>query len=223
MRRPAAALSPAPDTDPRAGWPRQGRGSIVHATAIFRAVGARVDSAARSGHPASPRRCLSLARSFLAGLGAGVALVWSGLATGATVYRWVDEHGRAHFSDTVPESVGERAQAVTLPGGAPSEAERQRARRQAEQDRARADAAAAARGRDEDGGRAPPPPDDTPQKRPAQPPAEDADCDTWHRLYWESLDCFGPYRTVRGGVRQEAFDHCTEVREPPSRCRRRTR
>jgi hypothetical protein len=42
---------------------------------------------------------------------------------------------------------------------------------------------------------------------------------TWQRLHQESADCFGPFRTVRGGIKPEAFEHCVEVPEPPPRCR----
>ena len=53
-------------------------------------------------------------------------------------------------------------------------------------------------------------------------PDQDTDCETWQRLYFESIDCFGPYRTVRGGIKPEAFERCNEVPEPPvSRCRLR--
>ena len=53
-------------------------------------------------------------------------------------------------------------------------------------------------------------------------PDESTDCQTWQQLYLESLDCFGPYRTVRGGIKPEAFERCNEVPEPPhDRCRLR--
>jgi hypothetical protein len=66
----------------------------------------------------------------------------------------------------------------------------------------------------------PTPPLKLPAKRPARVPDENTDCETWQRLYFESIDCFGPYRTVRGGIKPEAFERCNEVPEPPvSRCR----
>lgn len=61
-----------------------------------------------------------------------------------------------------------------------------------------------------------------PGKRPAQVPDERTDCDTWQRLYQESIDCFGPFRTARGGLKPEAFQACNVVQEPPpTRCRQR--
>ncbi len=60
-------------------------------------------------------------------------------------------------------------------------------------------------------------------KRPAQVPNDRTDCETWQRLYFESIECFGPYRTVRGGIKPEAFDRCNLVPEPrPDRCRLRS-
>jgi hypothetical protein len=58
-------------------------------------------------------------------------------------------------------------------------------------------------------------------KRPARTPNEATDCDTWQRLYLESIECFGPFRTVRGGIKPEAFEVCNVVAEPPSHCRMR--
>jgi hypothetical protein len=38
----------------------------------------------------------------------------------------------------------------------------------------------------------------------------------------ESIECFDPYRTVRGVIKPEAFDVCNVVPEPPpNRCRMR--
>ncbi len=59
---------------------------------------------------------------------AGTALVAAlalapGASGGATVYRWVDEHGRAHFSDRPPPGKGERVDVrpAPPPGGVEGE------------------------------------------------------------------------------------------------------
>lgn len=177
--------------------------------------------AACSGVGRAPcQQGVPMCRHLPKGLAVAMLLAGPWGASGADVYRWVDDQGQTHFSDTVPEAYRDRARPLTLPGG-PSAEERQRARARAEQARARADAGAPAAA--EAAGEAPPPPEPAPQKRPARAPDPDADCETWQSLYQESLDCFGPYRNVRGGLRAEAFEHCTEVREPPPRCIRRLR
>ena len=43
-------------------------------------------------------------------------------------------------------------------------------------------------------------------------------CTTWWRLYRESQECFGLFRTVGGGIKPEAFDHCNEIPSPETRC-----
>ncbi len=143
--------------------------------------------------------------------------VWAALgAQAATVYRWVDEQGRTHFSDTVPDRYRDRARPVDLQDDTPDERERREAEDRAARDRARLPRAS-------DAAPTPAPapaPTAAPAKRPPVAPTADTDCDTWRRLYQESLDCFGPYRTVRGATRPEAFERCTAVDEPPPRCGR---
>jgi hypothetical protein len=57
--------------------------------------------------------------------------------------------------------------------------------------------------------------------RPAQTVTERTDCATSWRLYDESLACFGPFQTVRGAIKAEAFDVCKVVANPEPRCGRR--
>lgn len=134
----------------------------------------------------------------------------------ATVYRWVDDQGRTHFADTVPERYRDRARPVDLRDDTPTEAERRQAEERAARERARlappADGPAAA---SRPAASAP-----AAARRPPAPPSADTDCETWRRLYEESLACFGPYRNVRGAPRPEAFERCTPVDEPPPRCGR---
>jgi hypothetical protein len=55
-------------------------------------------------------------------------------------------------------------------------------------------------------------------KRPAERIAEATDCPTRWRLYDESADCFGPYRTTRGATRVEGFDACNVIDSPEPVC-----
>ena len=148
-----------------------------------------------------------------------VSLVASSGVLAATLYRWTDDQGQVHYSDAVPDEYKSRARPLNLPPAEPEEADRREALERAARDRAkispsRSPKAVAAPS-------APVSEASEVKKRPAQVPTADTDCETWQRLYLESSDCFGPYRTARGGIKPEAFEHCTEVAEPPPRCRLR--
>lgn len=136
----------------------------------------------------------------------------------AAVYRWVDDQGRTHYADTVPERYRDRATRVdtgsaTSPaGGAVPRAPANTPATPGTQPERRPPRAAAAA-----------PPASTPARRPAQGVTASTDCATWWRLYDESEACFGPLRTVGGGLKPEAFDHCTEVPNPAPRCGPRVR
>jgi hypothetical protein len=138
-----------------------------------------------------------------------------------TVYRWVDEQGKVHYADRVPERYRSTAQPVQAPADAPTAEPPREARERA---RREASAAAAPPG-SADGARtaaAPAPAaSQPPAKRPAQLPDDRTDCETWQRLYRESVDCFGPYRTVGGGIKPQAFEVCNVVPAPTDRCRLR--
>jgi hypothetical protein len=90
-----------------------------------------------------------------------LALVVSGAAMSAEVFRWVDEYGQVIYGTDVPEQ--HRARAV--PASAPL-----------------------------------PPGTSTCEAR-------------WHR-YLVSAACFDQYRLVGGGLKPEAYRHCTEVPQP---------
>lgn len=150
----------------------------------------------------------------------GLVLAGAAGAAGAgTVWRWTDDAGRTHYGETVPERYRDRARPLAADPAPPSDEQRREARERAARDKARAAAIADA---PPAAAPAPPPAASTAEgpRRPARAPDADTDCATWARLYQESLDCFGPYRTVRGATRPEAFERCTPVDEPPSRCRR---
>jgi hypothetical protein len=141
-------------------------------------------------------------------------LLASAAVAQTTVYRWVDEHGRVHYAETVPERYRSGARAITVPAAPPP--------RELPGPGSASPPASAA---------APAAPTRAPAasalprpsgKRPARVPDQNTDCQTWQRLYLESADCFGPYRTARGGIKPEAFERCNEVPEPPiDRCRLR--
>ena len=145
----------------------------------------------------------------------------SGSATGATVYRWVDDKGKIHYSEIVPQPYRGVAKPVDAPTDEPTTEQRREALERAQ--REKADAAAMETDRQRLPARAPTASTATrpASKRPAEIPNEQTDCETWQRLYLESSECFGPYRTVHGAKKPEAFEVCNAVAEPPAnRCRR---
>lgn len=151
-------------------------------------------------------------------------LLASAAVVAATVWRWVDERGRVQYSQTVPERYRSTAKPVDVTANQPSAEQQREALERAQREKARAAAAATATdpGRQPASATAPATPGSPPTaKRPAQVPDEQTDCETWQRLYLESAECFGPYRTVRGGIKPEAFDACNVVSEPPPRCKLR--
>jgi hypothetical protein len=130
-------------------------------------------------------------------------------AAAADIYRWVDEDGKVHISDVVPEKY--RASAKRIDTG-PSEVSPENraaaeARAAADRERAKASAAAAQQ-------RAIQHPD--PIAAPKPPP--ETDCERAHRLYKESIDCFAPFVTTQGSVKAEAFNFCTSLPDPSPRC-----
>jgi Domain of unknown function (DUF4124) len=153
-----------------------------------------------------------------AALGALLLLASAAIAT--AVYRWVDDQGKVHYSDVVPERFRSNAKPVDAPANEPTVEQQREALERARIEKARASTPPALSSL---------PGASTPQasqasqpsrKRPIQIPNNETDCETWQRLYMESIECFGPYRTVRGATKPEAFDVCNVVPEPPpGRCR----
>lgn len=151
---------------------------------------------------------------------AGAALLACTGAQAAAIYRWVDEHGRTHVSDVVPEQY--RATATRIDSGQyeVSPERRKEAEQRAARDKAQAAEAAARRAgagasASAPAGKASAP---APARRPAQGVSDATDCGTWRRLYRESEDCFAPYRTTRGGIKPEAFEKCNPIPSPELKC-----
>ena len=139
-------------------------------------------------------------------------------AGATTICRWVDEKGGTQFSDVVPEQF--RKSAVCSDS---SQHELLPEQQQDARDRAARDKAAATAPKDLPAEepyvpRAKSVAAGAPTKRPSRGVTNDTDCDTWRRLYAESVECFAPYRTVRDSTKAEAFDRCTEIPSPEPKC-----
>lgn len=137
-------------------------------------------------------------------------------AIGATLMcRWIDEHGRTHITDIVPDKYTSIA-ICTDSDQYELTAEQLRASQQrqaAERAKALRDEASKAMS-----GKSPPaavaPPS---RKRPIEIVTDKTDCSTWWRIYDESSACFGPFNTVHG-IKAEAYDVCNEVPSPEPKC-----
>lgn len=151
-------------------------------------------------------------------------IIWGALAvclasraSATDIYRWVDENGRTHLSDVVPERYRDAATRIDSRSHELSPEQQREARERAARAAERAQRAPPAAAQ----APLPPAPAAAPApvtKRPAQTVTDSTDCATWWRLYRESQDCFGPYRLVGGGIKPEAFDRCNEIPSPEFRC-----
>lgn len=140
-------------------------------------------------------------------------------AHAAQICRWVDDQGRTQMSDVVPEAYRAKATCVDSSRYEASPQDRREAEQRAAAERAKAAAADA---------RKPPPAPAValtapaasapPKKRPAETVTDRTDCATWWRLFDESGACFGPYRTVKGGIKPEAYERCNVIPSPETKC-----
>jgi hypothetical protein len=141
----------------------------------------------------------------------------------ADIYRWVDENGQTHLSDTVPDKYRNSATRVD-PGPEPTPQQREEAEARAAQQKKRADEEAQRRAReapDAGGGTAPAAPAPAIKPAPPAPPAttSDSNCAELLRRYRESQECFAPYRMANGAIRPEGFQLCgPDVADPSGRC-----
>jgi len=153
----------------------------------------------------------------------GATWLLASVVVASTVYRWVDDQGTVHYSDVVPERYRSRAKPIDAPAAEPTPEQQREALERAQREKAKASALSISSSSSPPVSAQPASAEKAPsRKRPVQLPNEQTDCETWQRLYMESIECFGPYRTVGGGIKPEAFDVCNVVpAPPPSRCRMR--
>lgn len=140
------------------------------------------------------------------------------LSLSATIYRWVDDQGRTHLSDSVPERYESKAIKIDskqfeLPASeraaAAARLARERAQRaQAADAQARATATAAS---------APAQAASNATQSPASYGAG-TECDRLWQAYHESQACFAPYQSRHRGTKAEAFESCKPVENPSQRC-----
>ena len=138
----------------------------------------------------------------------------------ADIYRWVDEEGRTHMSDTVPDKYRNSATRVDT-GPEPTPQQREEAAARAASEKKRAEEAAQRRSREAtDAGVGTAPLSPAPPIKPAPRATRSAsDCAELLRRYRESQECYAPYRMANGAVRQEGFVLCgPDVPDPSGQC-----
>ena len=152
---------------------------------------------------------------------AAMVLALQSPPTGATpICRWVDEKGRTQIAEVVPEKYRQVASCTDSQKYELSTEQRRAAEQRLTEDRERA-RKGAVKPPGERGSSAPRPPSAASQpgvKRPTEVVTDSTNCETWWRIYDESVECFGPYRTTRGATKVEAFDACNVVPSPESKC-----
>jgi hypothetical protein len=152
---------------------------------------------------------------------AAVALLFLSISAAATpICRWVNESGRTQIAEVVPEKYRKVAICTDSQKYELSPEQHQAAERRVAEDRARA-RQAAAKPPDDRASSAPRPAEAASQpgvKRPPEVITDATDCPTWWRIYDESVECFGPYRTTRGATKVEGFDKCNVVASPEPKC-----
>src|SRR5690349_14933853 len=125
----------------------------------------------------------------------------------ADVFRWVDDDGKTHYGESVPERFKQNARKVDLTGvGGVSDAQRQEAEARLAREKAKVESLQ--RGREEKADAAPaattPPPPDAPQAG--------NECEEQMKKYLASQDCYAPYRNANGSLKPEASERCTDVK-----------
>lgn len=163
--------------------------------------------------------------SVLGALGLVVALWLAAMpASAVEMYRWVDERGRTHIADVVPERYRKSAIKVDSRKFEPSEQQRGQAAAVSAAILARAASSPApgpvpSRAVDP-AGSAPVRAGSTGFGRPAaSAPATAAnDCETLQRQYAQAQSCFAPCVQGNGSVKAECFTRCAVLVDPSPRC-----
>ena len=123
------------------------------------------------------------------------------------VFKWIDENGKVHYGDTVPEKYRQESKKVDSSSPEVTDAQRHEAEARTAQEKARLDALQKSRDANADA---------VPYAAPSPPDAPKVvnECEEQMRKYLQSQECFAPYRNANGGINPEAFQRCTEVKQP---------
>ena len=152
---------------------------------------------------------------------AALALMLLATCAGATsICRWVDESGRTQIAEVVPEKYRKVAVCTDSQKYELSPEQRRAAAQRVADDKKRARKATAKAPSDR-ASSAPRPAraaSHSGAKRPTEVVTDATDCPASWRIYDESVECFGPYRTTRGATKPEGFEKCNVVASPEPKC-----
>lgn len=137
-------------------------------------------------------------------------LCWIGLASlpafGGEIYKWIDNEGKVHYGDRVPDQYKKRATVPDLPEIATVDLSSPPVPQLG--DVYGDSGLSAGRSRLQD--------DDVLwSSGVSETDASDAACEAKMQRYRESQACFAPYRLANGAIKAEAFEHCTAIPQPP--------
>jgi uncharacterized protein DUF4124 len=136
-----------------------------------------------------------------------ILLLVAAVGARADVYRWVDENGKTHYGEVVPEKYKQKSRRVDGTGPEVTGAQRREAEERAAREKARLDALEKSRDAK----------DDAAQRAAGSAPVAQAgsECEEQMNRYLESLACFDKYRNAQGrGAKVEGFQECKVVSQP---------
>ncbi len=144
----------------------------------------------------------SMKLALAAAAAAGILALACGPAVAADVYRWVDEAGKVHYGDKVPDRYQSKSRKMDSTE-TPSAEQRQEAQQRAVRDRQRL------------------------LNMPATPPdtgsltigtqddtSKMTSCELEWKKFSDSNECFAPFFVKGGGIKAEAFKQCSQVAAP---------
>ena len=151
---------------------------------------------------------------------AASGLLCASLARAAEIYQWVDESGRTHLSDVVPEKYRATAKRVDSRQFEPTPQQRAAAQALAAREREQAAKAAVAdaAGSAAQGDAAAAAKAASAPAAPASGASNATDCASLRQLYTQSQECFAPFRNTNGSLKPGAYDKCVEVPDPSPKC-----
>lgn len=113
----------------------------------------------------------------------------------AEIFKWVDEKGRTHFGETLPEKYRKSATSLTPQPVNTIKGNELRGPGRSDDYRSSAPAEAL-------------PPDEPPAQ------SEEEQCQARHLKFRQSQECFAKYRNANGSLRTEASQNCENVEQP---------
>lgn len=127
---------------------------------------------------------------------------------GTDIFKWVDENGKVHYGDSPVSEPHRGSKRVEVHADSLTQAQREEAHARVAAEKLNAERIAIEKQKKNEtqvSSSAPP------EKRNINVREQ---CEEEKRLYEESGACFAPFRLVGGGIKAEAFKHCTQIKRP---------